>query len=135
MEPTNWLGFAAIVVTTAGTAWGMWVSRTKTTVKEIPADGMPDAPPQPEGTWTVSPEMYRWFEQQMKGLHNRMRTLEDDLRTARSELAEARSRGDRTGRLLSLALVHIGHQDERLRAAGIPLVPMDPELIAARDSL
>ncbi|MGV9427044.1 hypothetical protein ACWDO7_22510 [Streptomyces sp. NPDC003656] len=82
----------------------------------------------------VSPEMYRWFEDQMKSLHQRMRALEDDLRTARSELDVERSRRDRTDRLLSLALVHIGHQDERLRAAGIPLVPMDPELIAARDS-
>jgi hypothetical protein len=71
--------------------------------------------------------MYQWFEAQMTGLHQRMRALEDDLR-------DARASGDRTNRLLSLALVHIGHQDERLRAAGIPLVPMDPELIAARDA-
>ncbi|MFJ4787551.1 hypothetical protein [Streptomyces sp. NPDC088794] len=134
MEPTSWLGLLAVLVSTLGSAYGAWMGRTRTTEQDMPADALPVAPQQPEGTWTVSPEMYRWFTDQMTGLHQRMRTLEDDLRTARSDLATARSRGDRTDRLLSLALVHIGRQDELLREAGIPPVPMDPELIAARDN-
>ncbi|MGY0023766.1 hypothetical protein ACVHNB_32955 [Streptomyces sp. YJ-C3] len=127
MEPSSWLGLLAVVVSTLGTVAGTWLGRTRTTVQEIPTDGMAAAPPQAEGTWTVSPEMYRWFQDQMSGLHQRTRALEEDAR-------ESRSRADRTERLLGLALDHISHQDERLRAAGMPLVPMDPELVAARDS-
>ncbi|MFI1535590.1 hypothetical protein [Streptomyces anandii] len=127
MEPTSWLGLVAVMVSTLGSAYGAWLGRTRTTVHEVPADELPPAPPQPDGTWTVSPEMYLWFQEQMTQLHRRMRALEEAER-------ESRGRAERTERLLGLALVHIGHQDERLREAGIPLVPMDPELIAARDS-
>lgn len=63
----------------------------------------------------------------MSALHARMRVLEDAER-------ESRSRTDRTDRLLGLALDHISAQDEQLRAAGLPLIPMDPELVAARES-
>ncbi|WP_329140857.1 hypothetical protein [Streptomyces sp. NBC_00670] len=128
MEPTSWLGLLAVLVSTCGSAWGAWMGRTRRTVQEVPEGAeLPPAPVQPEGTWVVSPEMYRWFQEQMTELYQRMRTMEDDLH-------DARTQGARTTRLLTLALVHIGHQDERLRAAGIPLVPMDPELIAARDA-
>ncbi|MFB7399798.1 hypothetical protein G3I48_36165 [Streptomyces griseus] len=127
MEPSSWLGLLAVLITTLGTVWGTWLGRTRTTVQEIPAEGMPSAPAQPEGTWTVSPEMYRWFQDQMAGLHSRLRALEDAER-------EARTRADRTDRLLGLALDHISQQDARLTAAGMPLVPMDPELVAARDA-
>ncbi|WP_019059931.1 hypothetical protein [Streptomyces prunicolor] len=127
MEPTSWLGLLAVFVSTVGSAYGAWLGRARTTVQDVPADALPAAPSQPEGTWTVSPEMYLWFEEQMSGLHRRMRSLEEAER-------ESRGRADRTERLLGLALVHIGNQDERLRAAGIPLVPMDPELVAARDT-
>ncbi|MFE1329771.1 hypothetical protein ACFXAY_01540 [Streptomyces microflavus] len=127
MEPSSWLGLLAVLITTLGTVWGTWLGRTRTTVQEIPAEGMPPAPVQPEGTWTVSPEMYRWFQDQMAGLHSRLRALEDAER-------EARTRADRTDRLLGLALDHISQQDETLTAAGMPLVPMCPELVAARDA-
>ncbi|WP_128818036.1 hypothetical protein [Streptomyces sp. S063] len=127
MEPSSWLGLLAVLITTLGTVWGTWLGRTRTTVQEIPAEGMAPAPAQPEGTWTVSPEMYRWFQDQMAGLHSRLRALEDAER-------EARTRADRTDRLLGLALDHISQQDARLTAAGMPLVPMDPELVAARDA-
>ncbi|MFJ3282437.1 hypothetical protein [Streptomyces halstedii] len=126
MESTSWLGLLAVLITTMGTAWGTWVGRTRTTVQEIP-EGMTPAPAQPEGTWTVSPEMYRWFQEQMAGMHARIRTLEE-------AEAEARTRADRTDRLLGLALDHISQQDARMTATGMPLVPMAPELIAARDS-
>ncbi|MEW2164435.1 hypothetical protein AB0912_15785 [Streptomyces sp. NPDC007084] len=127
MEPTNWLGLLAVLITTGGASYGAWLGRTRTTVQEVPADALPAAPAQPEGTWTVSPEMYKWFEEQMSGLHQRMRAVE--------ELEQAsRSRADRTERLLGLALDHISQQDAQLRAAGMPLVPMLPELVAARDS-
>ncbi|MET9973949.1 hypothetical protein ACFYOI_03460 [Streptomyces microflavus] len=127
MEPSSWLGLLAVLITTLGTVWGTWLGRTRTTVQEIPAEGMTPAPVQPEGTWTVSPEMYRWFQDQMAGLHSRLRALEDAER-------EARTRADRTDRLLGLALDHISQQDDRLTAAGMPLVPMCPELVAARDA-
>ncbi|MGW3330627.1 hypothetical protein ACWDF9_08805 [Streptomyces rubiginosohelvolus] len=127
MESSSWLGLLAVLITTIGTVLGTWLGRTKTTVQEIPAEGMDPAPAQPEGTWTVSPEMYHWFQQQMAGLHSRLRVLEDAER-------EARTRADRTDRLLGLALDHISQQDARLTAAGMPLVPMDPELVAARDA-
>ncbi|MGW3847198.1 hypothetical protein [Streptomyces fagopyri] len=127
MEPSSWLGLLAVVVSTLGSLGGAWMGRTRKTVQEIPADGLPQAPPQPEGTWTVSPEMYQWFQQQMADLYGRMRALEEAER-------ESRSRADRTERLLGLALDHISKQDEQLRAAGMPLVPMVPELVAARDS-
>ncbi|MGW0869960.1 hypothetical protein ACWD3Z_05640 [Streptomyces sp. NPDC002740] len=127
MEPSSWLGLLAVVVSTLGGLGGTWLGRTRTTVQEIPADGLPGAPPQPADTWTVSPEMYRWFQEQMASLHARMRVLEDAER-------ESRSRADRTERLLGLALDHISQQDDQLRAAGMPLVPMVPELVAARDS-
>ncbi|MER5677339.1 hypothetical protein ACFUS2_00460 [[Kitasatospora] papulosa] len=127
MEPSSWLGLLAVVVSTLGTVAGTWLGRTRTTVQEIPADGMSQAPPQPEGTWTVSPEMYRWFQDQMSALHGRVRTLED-------AEAEARTRADRTDRLLGLALDHISQQDARMTATGMPLVPMAPELVAARDA-
>ncbi|MYR93112.1 MULTISPECIES: hypothetical protein [unclassified Streptomyces] len=127
MEPSSWLGLLAVLITTLGTVWGTWLGRTRTTVQEIPTEGMAPAPVQPEGTWTVSPEMYRWFQDQMAGLHSRLRALEDAER-------EARTRADRTDRLLGLALDHISQQDARLTAAGMPLIPMDPELVAARDA-
>ncbi|MFJ5638636.1 hypothetical protein [Streptomyces sp. NPDC093223] len=127
METSSWLGLLAVVVSTLGTVAGTWLGRTRTMVQEIPAEGLPLAPPQAEGTWTVSPEMYRWFQDQMTALHQRIRTLEE------AEQA-SRSRADRTDRLLGLALDHISQQDDRMRAAGMPLVPMAPELIAARDS-
>lgn len=131
MEPSSWLGLLAVVVSTLGSLAGAWLGRTKTTVQEIPADGLPaalpPAPAQPEGTWTVSPEMYRWFQDQMTALHTRTRALEEAERASRS-------RADRTDRLLGLALDHIAKQDEQMRAAGMPLVPMDPELLAARDT-
>ncbi|MFC8676662.1 hypothetical protein ACFUEN_28755 [Streptomyces griseorubiginosus] len=133
MDTSPWASTLAIVIPALASVAAAWVARARPDDEEDVAE-MPAAPPQPSGTWQVSPEMYRWFEEQMKGLHTRVRAVEDDLRTAESKLVEAQSRGDRTDRLLSLALVHIGHQDERLLAAGIPLVPMDPELIAARDS-
>lgn len=126
MEAGSWLGLLAVVVSTLGSLAGAWLGRTKTTIQEVPAELAP-APAQPEGTWTVSPEMYRWFQDQMSALHARMRVLEDAER-------ESRSRADRTDRLLGLALDHISQQDDQLRAAGLPLVPMDPELLAARDS-
>ncbi|MET9702587.1 hypothetical protein AB0B51_02415 [Streptomyces griseus] len=44
-----------------------------------------------------------------------------------------RTRADRTAWLLGLALDHISQRDARLTAVGVPLVPMDPELVAARD--
>ncbi|MEV8600431.1 hypothetical protein AB0465_11195 [Streptomyces griseoviridis] len=129
MEPSSWLGLVAVLVSTLGSVAGTWLGKTKTIVQEIPAapTELPTAPPQPAGTWTVSPEMYRWFQDQMSALHARMRVLEDAER-------ESRSRADRTDRLLGLALDHISAQDEQLRAAGLPLIPMDPELVAARDS-
>lgn len=127
MEPSSWLGLLAVVVSTLGSLGGTWLGRTRKTVQEIPADGLPQAPPQLEGTWTVSPEMYRWFQEQMTSLHGRMRSLEEAER-------ESRSRADRTERLLGLALDHISKQDSHLRDAGVPLVPMDPELLAARDN-
>ncbi|MER7974540.1 hypothetical protein ABTX35_36975 [Streptomyces sp. NPDC096080] len=131
MDTNPWLSVFAILVPAAASVLVALVARNRLDDED---DEMPTAPGQPTGTWTVSPEMYKWFEDQMKSLHQRMRALEEDLQTARSDLAEARRRGERTNRLLTLALVHIGHQDDRLRDAGIPLVPMDPELIAARDS-
>ncbi|MFF7365804.1 hypothetical protein [Streptomyces sp. NPDC008125] len=124
---STWLGLACVVVTTLGTVGGTWLGRTRVKEQEVDGEGLPGAPPQPEGTWTVSPEMYRWFQDQMTALHGRLRTLEDAER-------EARTRADRTDRLLGLALDHISVQDERLRAAGMPLVPMAPELVAARDA-
>lgn len=127
MEPSSWLGLLAVLITTLGTVWGTWLGRTRTTVQEIPAEDMAAAPVQPEGTWTVSPEMYRWFQDQMAGLHSRLRALEDAER-------EARTRADRTDRLLGLALDHISQQDARMADAGMPLVPMCPELVAARDA-
>ncbi|MCX5601640.1 hypothetical protein OOK29_26160 [Streptomyces phaeochromogenes] len=131
MEPSSWLGLLAVVVSTGGSAWGAWLGRTRTTVQDVPASSegvaLPAAPAQPTGTWTVSPEMYAWFQEQMAGLHTRMRSLEDLEK-------ESRSRADRTERLLGKALDHISQQDDRLQEAGIPLVPMDPELISARDS-
>ncbi|MFD6421695.1 hypothetical protein [Streptomyces sp. NPDC060198] len=127
MDPSSsWLGVLALLITTLGTVAGTWFGRTRIKEQEV-GDGLPLAPPQPEGTWTVSPEMYRWFQDQMAGLHARLRSLEDAER-------EARTRADRTDRLLGLALDHISVQDERLRAAGMPLVPMAPELVAARDA-
>ncbi|MFD9756088.1 hypothetical protein ACFWZZ_00785 [[Kitasatospora] papulosa] len=63
----------------------------------------------------------------MSALHARVRTLED-------AEAEARTRADRTDRLLGLALDHISQQDARMTATGMPLVPMAPELVAARDA-
>ncbi|MFF3092255.1 hypothetical protein [Streptomyces cyaneofuscatus] len=126
MESSSWLGLLAVLITTIGTVAGTWLGRTKTTVQEIP-EGIEPAPAQLAGTWTVSPEMYQWFQDQMAGLHCRLRALEDAER-------EARTRADRTDRLLGLALDHISQQDARLTAAGMPLVPMDPELVAARDA-
>jgi len=126
VEGGSWLGLLAVVVSTLGSLAGTWLGRTKTTIQEVPVE-LPPAPAQPEGTWTVSPEMYRWFQDQMSALHARMRVLEDAER-------ESRSRADRTDRLLGLALDHISQQDDQLRAAGLPLVPMDPELLAARDN-
>lgn len=123
----SWLGLLALLITTLGTVAGTWLGRTRTTVQEIPAEGMSPAPVQPEGTWTVSPEMYRWFQDQMASLHTRIRALED-------AEAEARTRADRTDRLLGLALDHISQQDARMTATGMPLVPMAPELVAARDA-
>lgn len=127
MEPSSWLGLLAVVVSTLGSLGGTWLGRTRTTVQELPADGLPGAPPQPTDTWTVSPEMYWWFQEQMTDLHSRVRVVEDAERVSRS-------RADRTERLLGLALDHITKQDEQLRKAGMPLVPMDPELLAARDN-
>ncbi|GHA28558.1 hypothetical protein GCM10010372_30420 [Streptomyces tauricus] len=127
MEPSSWLGLLAVVVSTLGSLGGTWLGRTKTTVQEIPAAELPAAPAQPVGTWSVSPEMYHWFQEQMTALHARMRVLENAER-------ESRSRADRTERLLGLALDHISKQDDQLRGAGMPLVPMDPELLAARDN-
>ncbi|MEQ4610699.1 hypothetical protein ABMX48_31800 [Streptomyces cavourensis] len=126
MESSSWLGLLAVLITTIGTVVGTWLGRSKTVVQEIP-EGMDPAPSQPEGTWTVSPEMYRWFQDQMASMHARIRALED-------AEAEARTRADRTDRLLGLALDHISQQDARLTAAGMPLVPMCPELVAARDA-
>ncbi|MEV8048973.1 hypothetical protein [Streptomyces bacillaris] len=126
MESSSWLGLLAVLITTIGTVVGTWLGRSKTVVQEIP-EGMAPAPSQPEGTWTVSPEMYRWFQDQMASMHARIRALED-------AEAEARTRADRTDRLLGLALDHISQQDARLTAAGMPLVPMCPELVAARDA-
>ncbi|CAM5380565.1 hypothetical protein SCALM49S_02462 [Streptomyces californicus] len=71
---TRWLGLLAVLITTIGTVLGTWLGRTKTTVQEIPAEGMDPAPAQPEGTWTVSPEMYRWFQDQMASMRARIRT-------------------------------------------------------------
>ncbi|MFJ8006060.1 hypothetical protein [Streptomyces fagopyri] len=114
MEPTNWMGLAAVLITTIGSVAGMWGGRTRTTVQDVPADALPAAPVQLEGTWTVSPEMYKWV----------------------IELAqrEANTRSDRLEFLLGLALAHIDRQDEALQAAGLPSAPMDPELAAARDA-
>ncbi|CAM5377660.1 hypothetical protein SCALM49S_02959 [Streptomyces californicus] len=68
METSSWLGLLAVLITTIGTVLGTWLGRTKTTVQEIPAEGMDPAPAQPEGTWTVSPEMYRWFQDPMASM-------------------------------------------------------------------
>lgn len=103
--------------------------------RERPADAagsplpsqMGPPPPQPEGTWQVSPEMYRWFQDEMGRLHTRVGDLEDAER-------EQRQRGDRLERVLGLALAHIDAQDRQMQAAGIPVVPMSPELVAARDN-
>lgn len=127
MEGSSWLGLLAVLITTFGTVAGTWLGRTRTTEQEVPAGGMLPAPPQAEGTWTVSPEMYRWFQDQMTEMHERLRTLED-------AEAEARTRADRTDRLLGLALDHISQQDARMAGAGMPLMPMAPELVAARDA-
>jgi hypothetical protein len=124
----GWLGVLALLITTVGTVAGTWLGRTRTTRQEIPQDAtLPAAPPQSEGTWTVSPEMYRWFQDQMSQMHVRIGDLED------AEQRE-RARGDRMERLLGKALDHIERQDQRMTAAGMPLVPMDPELTSARGS-
>ncbi|MFF1960981.1 hypothetical protein ACFVWX_28905 [Streptomyces sp. NPDC058220] len=131
MEPssTGWLGVLALLITTLGTVAGAWLGRARTTQQEIPEGGeLPTAPPQGEGTWVVSPEMYRWFQDQMAALHRRVGDLEDAEQ-------EQRARGDRLERLLGKALDHIEQQDQRMTAAGIPLVPMDPQLTAARGNL
>lgn len=131
MDPGSggWLGVLALLVTTGGAVLTAWLGRGRTMTQEIPAGSagppLPSAPPQPEGTWTVSPEMYKWFQDQMSALHRRVGDLED-------AEEEQRHRGDRLERLLGLALAHIDQQDQRMVAAGMPLVPMDPELTAAR---
>jgi hypothetical protein len=88
---------------------------------------LPPAPMQPEGTWQVSPEMYRWFQDQMTEFHERVGELEDRER-------EQRTRGDRLERLFGLALDHIAAQDHQMHEAGIATVPMAPELAAARET-
>ncbi|MFJ2178877.1 hypothetical protein ACIOHE_39040 [Streptomyces sp. NPDC087851] len=123
----GWLGVLALLITTLGTVAGTWLGRTRTTRQELPESGMPPAPAQPEGTWTVSPEMYRWFQDQMSQMHVRIGDLED-------AEERQRARGDRMERLLGKALDHIERQDQRMTAAGMPLVPMDPELTSARGS-
>ncbi|MGW0795889.1 hypothetical protein [Streptomyces sp. NPDC002692] len=114
MEPTNWMGLAAVLITTIGSVAGMWGGRTRTTVQDVPVDAPSSEPAQVEGTWTVSPEMYKWV----------------------IELAqrEANTRADRLEFLLGLALTHIDRQDDALRAASLPPAPMDPELAATRDA-
>ncbi|TXL91570.1 hypothetical protein [Streptomyces sp. IB2014 016-6] len=126
MDPgSGWLGVLALLITTVGTVVGTWLGRTRTDRPEVAE--LPAAPQQPTGTWTVSPEMYAWFQDQMSQMHSRLGVLED-------AEARERARGDRLERLLGLALAHIERQDQRMTAAGMPLVPMDPELTAARGS-
>ncbi|MDT0435594.1 MULTISPECIES: hypothetical protein [Streptomyces] len=124
MDTNPWLSAFAILVPATASILVALVARNRADDDD---EELPAAPGQPAGTWSVSPEMYRWFQDQMSALHTRMRVLEDAER-------ESRSRADRTDRLLGLALDHISAQDEQLRAAGLPLIPMDPELVAARDS-
>ncbi|MFE5140298.1 hypothetical protein ACFRDV_21920 [Streptomyces fagopyri] len=114
MEPTNWMGLAAVLITTIGSVAGMWGGRTRTTVQDVPVDAPSSTPAQVEGAWTVSPEMYKWV-------------IEFAQR-------ESNTRAERLEFLLGLALVHIDRQEGELKAAGLPSVPMDPELVAARDS-
>lgn len=126
MDSSNgWLGLLAVLVTTLGSIYGARLGRTRTTTREIPAADLPPAPPQQAGTWSVSPEMYTWFQDRLSALHERVAALEDSER-------EQRARADRFERLLGLALTHIDQQDQRMTASGMPLVPMDPELTAAR---
>ncbi|MYV56494.1 hypothetical protein [Streptomyces sp. SID3212] len=127
----GWLGVLALLVSTGGAVATAWLGgRTRTTPQEV-ADAqepLTPAPPQSADTWVVSPEMYSWFQDQMSTLHRRVGDLEDAEQ-------EQRQRGDRLERLLGLALAHIDQQDQRMVAAGMPLVPMDPELTAARGSM
>lgn len=109
--------------------------------RERPAEAAGSPPPQmvappaqPEGTWQVSPEMYRWFQDEMGRLHARVGDLEDAEREQRQRGDRMEQRGDRLERVLGLALTHIDAQDRQMQAAGIPVMPMSPELVAARDN-
>ncbi|MFF2522216.1 hypothetical protein [Streptomyces liangshanensis] len=128
----GWLGVLALLVSTGGAVATAWLGgRTRPAPQEIPEgpqEPLPQAPPQAADTWVVSPEMYSWFQDQMSALHRRVGDLEDAEQ-------EQRQRGDRLERLLGLALAHIDHQDQRMTASGMQLVPMDPELTAARGSM
>jgi hypothetical protein len=127
METTNLWGLLAAALATVGAVLTTYMGRTRTTKQELP-EGMnpgPPAPAQQEGTWSVSPEMYKWVQDQMTRLHARIDVLEDELRTERA-------RADRYERLFRLSNEYIDRQDQQQLTAGLSPVPMDPELSAAR---